>query len=160
MHSPRSHSLRKLPNVRSTEGVNGIGFLHFQPSRSRLHRAAFLRNCGRYLLLGVRSLVSKWFVSRRLNEAGLVLFLLARLKNNPAWFALPLKLCRRFMAEQTKRVLLPDKIERRSWSTMNPNKYLRERKTQNFRRRHRTLCDDGGMVAKGNHTESHTISEE
>ena len=36
------------------------------------------------------------------------------------------------------------------------SKYL---EIQEFRRHHRTSCDDGGMVAKDNHAESHIISE-
>ena len=36
------------------------------------------------------------------------------------------------------------------------SKYL---KIQEFRRHHRTSCDDGGMVAKGNQAESHMISQ-
>ena len=36
------------------------------------------------------------------------------------------------------------------------SKYL---EIQEFRRHHRTSCDDGGMVAKGNQAESHIISE-
>ncbi len=33
-------------------------------------------------------------------------------------------------------------------------------KIQKFRRHHRTLCDDDGMVAKDNQAESHTIKSD